>query len=251
MITDRGRTRSPAWRSLPAVLALAVLAAAPPSARAQIMDREIHGLALVDRLEWAPGRAGEPVVLDALGWLGGDVNRAWVRVEGAASTTRSEGELETALLFGRIVAPYWDALAGVRMETGWGDGSDARFLLEVGLVGLAPYWFEVAPTLRVSQDGDLSAELEVEYEVLFTQRLVMQPRLELTAAVQDVPERGVGAGLNAVELGARLRYEIRRELAPYLGVGWIRRTFDTAELARTTGEPVSSVSVVAGVRAWY
>lgn len=215
------------------------------------MDQRIHALALLERLEYAPGFAGDPALLDALGWVGGDVNRAWLRVEADALTDRSAGGLEADLLYGRLVAPYWDALAGARVQTAWGDEDETRLLLALGLAGLAPYWFEVEPTLLVSDEGDVSAELEVEYELLFTQRLILQPRLELAAAVQEVPELGVGSGLTGLELGARLRYEIRRELAPYLGVSWGRRTFETADLARAAGEPVSRVSFVAGVRAWY
>lgn len=240
--------RTDRWRAAGAALAL--LAAWTP-ARAQVMDDRIHAFALLDRLEYAPGFAGDPAVLDALGWVGGDVNRAWLRVEADALTDRSAGELEADLLYGRLVAPYWDALAGVRVQTAWGEEDETRLLLALGLAGLAPYWFEVEPTLLVSDEGDVSAELEVEYELLFTQRVILQPRLELAAAVQEVPELGVGSGLTGVELGARLRYEIRRELAPYLGVSWVRRTFETADLARAAGEPVSRVSFVAGVRAWY
>ena len=114
------------------------------------------------------------------------------------------------------------------------------------LEGLAPYWFELEPTLYLSQEGHVSAQLEVEYELLLTQRLVLQPRFEASVAIQDDPKLGVGSGLGDVELSARLRYEIVRELAPYLGVAWHRRVGDTADLARAAGKYVSNVSLVVG-----
>lgn len=239
-----------ARRVAPRLAALALLAAAAP-ARAQVMDSALHGLALVERLEVAPRRDGTPIVLDALGWLGGDVNRLWVRFEGDQATETEEGELEVQAFFGRLVSPFWDALVGIRYDARWGEDTATRAHLAVGLEGLAPHWFELEPTVYLSHEGHLSAELEVEYEVLVTQRLVLQPRLETSVAVQDVPEFGIGSGLTGLELGARLRYELRPELAPYAGVVWHRRLGDTADLARAAGQDVSNVAFVTGLRAWY
>jgi copper resistance protein B len=246
MGTERRRARWPASR----VAALVALAAAAP-AGAQVMDSELHAFALLERLELAPGRDGRPVVLDAIGWFGGDVNRLWVRAEAEQATKHRDGEVEAEVLYGRLLSPFWDALVGVRVDRRWGGGTETRAHLALGVEGLAPYWFEVAPTLYLSQDGDVSARLESEYDLLVTQRLVLQPRLEAGVAVQDVPEFGVGSGLTDLELGARLRYEVRRELAPYVGIDWRRRIGDTADLARAAGERVSNVSIVAGLRAWY
>ncbi len=233
----------------PAVALALALPAVPASA--QMMDDEIHGYVLLDRLELAPGRPGTPVELDALGWVGGDWNRLWVRAEGSQRTESEDGELKAEAFYGRLIAPYWDALVGLSLETSWGSESHTRASLAVGLTGLAPYWFELEPTLYLSQDGDLSAELQVEYELLFTQRLILQPLLTLKAAAQEVPEFMVASGLNSFELGARLRYEVVREFAPYVGISWIRRTFGTAALYRDAGEPAGVFSVVAGLRVWY
>jgi copper resistance protein B len=121
----------------------------------------------------------------------------------------------------------------------------------LGIQGLAPYWFEVDAAGFVSNEGDVSARLEAEYDFLFTQKLILQPRTELNFAVQDVKELGIGSGLSTAELGLRLRYEIVREFAPYVGVSWTRLVGKTEDFARDEGEDVSSVSFVAGVPLWF
>jgi copper resistance protein B len=207
-------------------------------------------LILFDQLEYAPGGEGRPLSLDATGWYGGAYNRLWFRAEGEQLTTEGIGEAEVQLSYGRLVTAYFDALAGVRVDQQWGDGSDTRAHLAVGLVGLAPLRFEFSPTLFLSQEGDLSARLEAEYQVLITQRLVASPEIELNAALQDVPEWGVGSGLNDVELGLRLRYEFSRKFAPYVGYEWMRRVGGSADFAREAGEGVSDGAFVAGLRVW-
>ena len=120
-----------------------------------------------------------------------------------------------------------------------------------GVQGLAPYWFEVDAAAFVSDDGDVSARLEAEYELFLTQKLILQPRAELDFAVQDVPELGIGSGLSTAEAGLRLRYEFRREFAPYIGVSWRRAFGETADFTRADGEDVESISFVAGLRLWF
>ena len=228
-----------------------LLAALARPATAQVMDSEPHWFALLDQLEIAPNREGTPLSVDTTGWYGGDVNRLWIRAEAQQETERRTGEMQAEAFYGRLMSPFWDALIGVRLDHRWGGGNATRAHLAIGLEGLAPYWFELEPTLYVSHEGDVSAQLEAEYELLLTQRLVLQPRLEVQVAVQDVPEFGVGSGLSDLELGARLRYEIRREIAPYVGVAWHRRLGDAASFARAAGDYVSNLSIVAGVRLWY
>lgn len=208
-------------------------------------------LILFDQLEYAPGAEGRPVSLDATGWYGGAYNRLWVRAEGEQLTSARGGDGDAQLLYGRLVTPYWDAVAGVGVDGRWGDERATRASLAVGLIGLAPMRFEFSPMLFLSQDGDLSGRLEAEYQALVTQRLVAEPKIELNAALQQVPEFGVGRGLNDYELGMRLRYEIRREFAPYVGFSWTRRVGGTADFARAEGEPVSSGAFVAGLRIWH
>ena len=232
-----------------AVLAL-LLAGSAGRAEAQTMDTEIYNFLLFDQLEYTPDGAGKPIGLDAIGWIGGDYNRLWVRAEGEQLTTEGVGEVEVQALYGRLVAPFWDALVGARLDRRWGSGSGSRGHLALGLEGLAPYWFELAPTLFVSQDGDISARLEAEYELLFTQRLILTPEIELNAALQEVEEWGVGSGLNSFQAGLRLRYEIQREFAPYVGVAWTRRVGGTADFARAEGESVSDGALLVGLRVW-
>ena len=106
------------------------------------------------------------------------------------------------------------------------------------------------PTLYVSDKGDVSFEFETAFDLLFTQRLILQPRFEINAAVQAVPEIGVGSGINDVEIGVRMRYEVYRKFAPYIGVSLLRRTGATAALAHDLGESSSTGTVMAGLRIW-
>lgn len=241
-----------------ATLALLLLALARPAdaqgiGLIQLKEMMAWGtgsLILFDQLEYAPGGEGRPLSLDAIGWYGGAKNRLWFRAEGEHLTSGGTGEGEAQLSYGRLVTPYFDALAGVRVDQQWGDASPTRAHLAVGLVGLAPLRFEFSPSLFVSQDGDLSARLEAEYQLLITQRLVASPEIELNAALQEVPEWGVGSGLNDYELGLRLRYEIKREFAPYVGFSWTRRVGGSADFAREEGEGVSEGAFIAGLRVW-
>lgn len=202
-------------------------------------------------LEYAPGNAGNPIRYDLQGWTGYDVNRLWFKADGEHATQESGGETELQALYGRLISPYWDAQFGVRFDVNYGGGeAQTRAHLALGLQGLAPYWFELEPTLFIDQKGRVSASLEASYELLFTQRLVVEPRAEVGAAIQEAQSFGVGRGLNNVEFGLRARYEIRREFAPYVGVVWGHQVGGTAALARAAGEPTRGFSVVAGLRLW-
>jgi copper resistance protein B len=216
-----------------------------------VEDHLRFGRLLFDRLEYAHGE--EELVWDVQGWYGGDYHRLWVETEGEDVVSGGDGgEAEAHVAYSRLVAPFWDFQAGLGYERLYGPGPDhARVFAVVGFEGLAPYWFEFNPELRVSEGGDFSARLEAEYDLLFTQRLILQPRFETAVALQDVEAFGVGQGFNYVEAGLRLRYEFRREFAPYIGVSWTRRLGETADLARDEGEDVESAFVVAGVRVWF
>lgn len=237
---------------LVALLAAAVAVAGGGRLEAQIIDQATYTYVALDQLEYAPGLAERPMSFSGELWHGGDYNRLWVKADGERSTMADVGELEVQALYGRFVAPFWDAQVGLRLDTEYeGSETDLRAHLALGLQGLAPYWFEVEPTFFVSQDGDVSARLDASYELLATQRWILEPELELDFAVQDVPEWGTGSGLSDLGLGARLRYEIVRELAPYVGISWERSIGATADLARADGEKVGRVGFVAGVRAWW
>ncbi len=185
---------------------------------------------------------------DAEAWYGGDINRLTVKSEGEGVFREGIESVETQLLYSRAVGPYFNAQAGIRQD--FGPGPD-RTYATIGFEGLAPYWFEVEGALFLSNKGDLLARLEGYYDQRITQKLILQPMAEVNFAVQDVPETGTGSGLSDVELGLRLRYEIVKEFAPYVGVEWARKVGDTARFARAAGEDADSFSLVLGVKGWF
>lgn len=213
------------------------------------MGGQTSGMVFADRLEYQ-SNDGDPVLLwDGQAWLGGDIDKVWIKTEGEYLTDGdATEEAEVQALYSRAVSPYFDLQVGYRYDV---DPGPERHFAVLGAQGLAPYWFEVDAAAFLSDDGDISARLEAEYELFITQKLVLQPRMELDLAVQDVPELGIGSGLSTAEAGLRLRYEIRREFAPYFGVSWCRAFGDTGDFARAGGESVETVSFVAGIRFWY
>ncbi|MDP3675680.1 MAG: copper resistance protein B [Novosphingobium sp.] len=185
---------------------------------------------------------------DGEGWFGGDINRLVIKSEGSGSFGEGPDDAEVQALYSRAIGPYFNLHAGLRHDF---TPNPSRTYATVGFEGLAPYWFEVEGALFLSDKGDVLGRLEGYYDQRITQRLILQPRAELNLAAQDVPENGIGAGLSDIELGLRLRYEIAREFAPYVGVSWDRKLGDTADFARAAGEDPSSTSVVLGIRAWF
>lgn len=208
---------------------------------------------LFDVLEYRAGEGADFARWDVLGWYGGDYQRLWFKSQGSRNfPSRLGGDAEVQVLYGRLIAPFFDFQAGLRYDRQWGpDGSRGRALAAIGVQGLAPYRFEVEPTLFVSQNGDVSARFTASQDILFTQRLILQPRFETNAAVQTVRRFGVGRGLNDVEAGLRLRYELRREFAPYIGVSWRRSFGETARFLRSEGRDADTWQVLAGVRLWF
>jgi len=226
--------------------------AAPPGWPEPVEDQQIFSMVLVEELEYRGNQGADTLEWDAQAWIGGDYNRLWLRTEGADQVSGdNDGEWEAQALYSRLVAPFWDFQAGVRYDKLYGAQDHERSFAVIGFEGLAPYWFEVTPALFVSEDGDLSARLKASYELLFTQRLILQPSIEINAAAQKVEEFSVGAGINDIELGLRLRYEIKREFAPYIGVSWTNKFGGTADIAREEGERTDDFAVLAGVRVWF
>lgn len=221
---------------------------APPDWPEPVKDSQFYGQVLVDRLERG-FRSGRDVdVWDAQAWWGSDRDRLWLRAEGEGPRDGSVEASEVQALYSRAVAPFWDLQAGLRYDL---RPDPSRSQLVLGVQGLAPYKFETTTAIFVSDEGDVTARAEFEYDFLLTQRWILQPRVEAVMSAQDVDELGFGAGLASTEAGLRLRYEIRREFAPYLGVSWSRSWGDTAEIAREAGEQTSRTSLVIGIRAWF
>lgn len=218
-----------------------------------VEDRPIRSYFLMDQLEHTTTRytGGEDGLrFNTVGWIGGDYNRLWIYTEGTKPYESKLEDVDVQLLYGRLIAPFWDLQAGVRYAKPRPD-SPARSHAVLGVQGLAPYRFEVQGAVFVSERGDVSARAELEYELLLTQRWILQPRLATNVAFQEVRDEGIGSGLNDVEIGLRLRYEIKREFAPYLGVSWQQRYGGTAKFAQDRGEDVAGWQLVAGVRVWF
>lgn len=225
----------------------------PPGWMPPVHDSTINYLVLFEKFEFRTGQAEDAAVLDAQGWIGGDYHRFWWKAEGEQERRRPKtGEIEVQALYGRMIHAFWDALAGVRFDRRYsGRQRDTRTHLALGLQGTAPYGFELEPMLFVSDEGDVTFEFEASFEQLITQRLVIEPTVELAAAAQDDPHHAVGRGFNELEIGLRLRYEFSRQFAPYVGVTWRRALGGTAGLHRRAGERVSESAVVFGVRGWF
>lgn len=181
-------------------------------------------------------------------WFGGDVDRLVVKSEGAGAFGEGVEDAEVQALYSRAIGPYFNLQGGIRHDIGPGP---SRSYATIGFEGLAPYWFELEGALFLSDKGDVLALLEGSYDQRITQRLIAQPRAELNFALRDVPASGIGSGLSDVELGLRLRYEIAREFAPYIGVSWDRRVGGSARYARLAGEDAETTSFVVGIRAWF
>jgi len=205
-----------------------------------VYDDALFSQILIDRLEYRDS-AGAPNawLWDAQGWIGSDENRFWWKSEGEGPANGGGPESsDLQLLYSRMISPFWNLQTGVRQA--FNPDPDRRFAV-VGFQGLAPLLLEVDTALYISETGDVSISGEFEYEILLTQRLILQPRLALTASLQDTPENDIGRGINSSEFGLRLRYELMREIGPYVGISH----------ARDHDESHSSTALVVGLRAWY
>lgn len=214
----------------------------------RLSDEHVFGTVLVDRLEWAHSSDGDAGDYDATAWFGNSYNRLVIKAEGEVA--RSElVHARTELLWGHAIAPYWDTQLGVRNDSG--NGLSSRNWLAFGVQGLAPYWFELDLTGYVGNDGRTALRLSGEYELLLTQKWILQPRAEVNLYGKSDPANGIGSGLSDLSLGLRLRYEITRQFAPYIGVAWVGSFGQTADMAVAAGEKTRDTTWVAGVRFWF
>ncbi|MGA7438540.1 MAG: copper resistance protein B [Luteibacter sp.] len=210
-------------------------------------DTAPNAMLLLDRVEAFTGQGGHGQSWEAEGFYGNDTDKLWFRSEGEREGGRPhEGDAE--LFWSHAVATFWDTQLGVRSDFGEGP---KRQWAAFGLQGLAPYWFELEATAYVGQGGRTAARVRAEYELRFTQRLILQPELEVNAYGKDDERRGLRSGIASVEGGLRLRYEFTRAFAPYVGVAWEHLTGGTADLASEQGRRVTDRRWVAGVRLWF
>ena len=185
---------------------------------------------------------------DGSAWYGGDINRLVLKTEGEGNFGRSLERAELQALYARAIGPFTDFQAGIRYDF---KPNPSRVYATVGFETLAPGFFDVEGVLFLSSKGDVLGRLEGYYDQRITQRLILQPRVEAEFAAQDVPEDRIGSGLSDLELGLRLRYEVKREFAPYVGVSYERRMGRSARFAREDGEDATSTNLVLGIRTWF
>lgn len=218
-----------------------------PDRELKLADEMSFGMLLVDRLESVHTRDKTAGAYDLMARYGRDYDRVVLKAEGEADDGRLE-HARTELLWGHAVAAYWDTQLGVRYDSGAGPN---RSWLGFGVQGLAPYWFEMDVAAYVGEEGRTALRLAAEYELLFTQKLILQPRIEANGYGKSDVERALGSGLSDLVAGIRLRYEIRREFAPYVGVEWAGKFGGTADYAIAAGEDTRETRLVAGLRVWY
>ncbi len=213
----------------------------------QLADERSTGSLLMDRFESVRGRDNTETAYDLQAWYGRLYDRAVLKAEGEFDGGKLH-DARTELLWGHAVGAYWDTQLGVRHDSGV---KPERNWLAFGVQGLAPYWFEVDATAYVGEQGRTALRLEAEYELLLTQKLVLQPRFEANFYGKRDDARERGSGLSDAVAGVRLRYEIRREFAPYVGIEWAGKYGGTADHARAAGERTRESRLVAGLRFWF
>ena len=226
-------------------------AAAMADAREDI--RREHGAMpaskiMIDRLELQLGDGRDGYLLDAQAWHGGDIDKLWLKSEIEGERGRSPEHAEAQALWSHAIGPWFDLQTGVRYDLNRGPD---RAHLVLGVQGLAPYWWEVDGALFLSSKGELTARAEAEYDLRVTQKLILQPLIELDLAAQAAEELGIGAGLSTAEAGLRLRYQLTPLLAPYIGVSVERAFGATRRFRDSHDEEATEVSLVTGLRFWF
>jgi len=207
-----------------------------------------YWLFMGDRIETGLSNDVDSYVWDVQGWYGGNHNRAVFKSEGEGEQWDSPEDAELQLLYSRLFAPFWEWQIGVRQV--FSPDPDRTYAV-LGLQGVMPYEFEWDSALFISEEGKVSARIEAEYDINVTQRLILQPRVELNAALSDDRAIGAEAGLLSSEAGIRLRYQLRREISPYFGIAWEQLYGSSKDAVREAGESASVTALVLGVQLWF
>ena len=242
---------------IPAVLGTMVASFAPALAQANgapssapfgppVGDQQIYAHLILNQFE---GRFGAKNIFRWSGeaWAGTDTNRLWIRSEGNTNAHGGIEDSQQEVFYDRPITPYFDLQAGLRSDF---DSKTGRTWAAFGVQGLAPYFFEVSATAYMSDSGHYAAKFEGSTDWLLTQRLILQPQIEMNFYTRDDPGRAIGAGLSDLDTGLRLRYEITRKFAPYVALTYSSMFGGTADFARGAGEKTNALSFVVGVRAW-
>ena len=218
-----------------------------PIPRPHLADEHPMGGLLVERFESVHEEHNNFAAYELRGWYGRDYDRMVIKAEGGVDAGKLE-DATTELFWSHAIAPFWNSQLGLRHDSG---SRPDRSWLAMGVEGLAPYWFDIGATAYFGSEGRSAAKLAAEYQLLLTQRLILQPRLETNLYGKRDSERMLGSGLSDVVVGVRLRYEIKREFAPYIGIEWAGKFGGTAEMARSAGVATNEQRLVAGVRFWF
>jgi copper resistance protein B len=217
------------------------------TSRPELADVQSFSAVLLDNLEVMRVDGKTSIRYDLEAWFGRTYDRAVLKAEGEIESGEiAEGRTE--LLWGHAVAPYWDAQLGLRHDSGEGPN---RSWLAFGVEGLAPYWFELEITGYLGESSRSALRVDASYDMPITQRLVLQPRIEANFYGKDDIARGLGSGLSDISAALRLRYEFRRELAPYLGIERVNQHGETEDFTRAANGDPGDTRVVAGIRFWF
>ncbi len=232
------------------IFVLALLAIPMLSFAGGVEDDPLLATVILDKLEMRTADGSNPIEWDAEGWIGKDLNKFWFKTEGEYRDQKIE-KAEFQALYSRAIDPNWDLQVGARKDTYQEPGKPDRNWLALGFKGLAPYEFDIDTALFLGEDGRTALRFKTEYEILLMQKLVLVPELEMDLFGKDDPATKTGSGLSETELGLRLRYEIKREFAPYIGVNWSKLYGKTADYAKEEGADYDDVQFIMGVRFWF
>lgn len=235
--------QAPANRDVPAPVPGVDLSGMQP-----VMDRGIYAHALLEQLEDRWNGRNHEFRYDGQAWVGTDLNKFWLKSEGTDTNRGRFTDNQTEFLYDRAVTTYFDVQAGLRVDL---DSAPTRTWAALGIQGLSLYFFDLEATAYASDEGHFAGRLKASYDLLITQRLILQPEVELNVYSKADPARGIGSGLSDIDTGLRLRYEISRKFAPYIGVAYSGRFFQSAAFARREGESPNDLRFVFGVRAWF
>lgn len=204
---------------------------------------------MFDQFEVRDENGEKPFVFEGQFWFGYDLEKLWIKTEYESVNGETE-ELELQVLYSKAIAPYWEFQIGLRKDFSL-DSVPGRNWAVIGFQGLAPYFFEIDSALFIGDSGDTALRFEAEYEWMFTQKIVLSPEMEVNFYGQDDPIYGTGSGLSDIQLGLRLRYEVKREFAPYIGINWTKKFGGSADYALLEGFDSSDTQFVVGFRAWF
>ena len=234
--------------TLAAALTVGAILQPGSPARADVMDDAIYWHVQAEQVEMRTGEGADTLAWEADGWIGNDDHRLAFKTKGENPIGKRLEKAEVQALYRRPISDFFDMNVGLRHNL---RPDPDRTYAVLGIQGLAEQFIETDANLFVSETGDVSARLEAEVEWLLTQRLVLVPQAEADLSFSEDRKIHSGAGINTVELGLRLKYEMRREFAPYIGVHYERKFGATANFARDEGEDTSAVKFVTGLSFWF